>query len=329
MTASLMSFAARCALGLCALSPLAAQESAATPQDAADAADAAMKAARERAEADERAARTQLVRESRILFPQRAGKFELQRSARDPEPFNGVFLVYRYGGDIDADVEVSVAPLGRGADDQVMALAARHAGSCANIDPGKPELGIAVVRMDPWTRRAIELQDGRKLPALHRLCSSIAGYRTRVVDHTLVAYRDFYVLSLRVTAKASEALRAEGLVNRAADVLFPRIHVQNIGNCMPPDKPKLVIVDEIDRGADRVSGDGSYLYATKKPNERELTKLLEKAAERRRQTSCVVDFSLASLLPDEKFEILRFPAGSWTQHSPFAPLEKARSKPQQ
>lgn len=312
------------ALGLCAAAALAAQETPSEPRDAAEAADAAMKAARERADADERAARTQLVRESRILFPQRAGKFELQRSARDPDPLNGVFLVYRYDEDLDTDFEVQVSPLGKLSDDAAVALGARHAGNCLNIDSGKPGTGLTVVRMDPWSKQTVELDDGRKLPARHRLCSSIVGHSTRVIYHTLIAYRDFYLLQLRVTAKASDARDTAVLVNRAADVLFPRIHVQNVSNCMPPAKPKLLIVDEIDRGADRVSPDGGYLYATKKPGERELAKLLEQAAERRRKTSCVISFSMASLLPDEKFETLRFKAGTWTDLA--APFESSRAK---
>ncbi|HSX58868.1 MAG TPA: hypothetical protein VLF18_01595 [Tahibacter sp.] len=322
MTAYWISFAARCALGLCAAAQVAAQ-------DAADAADAAMKASRERAEADERAARTQLVSESRILFPRRAGKFELQRSARDPEPLNGAVMVYRYGGDLDTDFEIQVRPLGKMAEDEALSRGAQLAGSCLDINRGATAAGVPVVRLDPWTRRTIDLDDGRELQARQRICSTIVGHSTRVVRHTLIAYRDFYLIELHVTALASDARLAASLVSRAGNELFPRIHVQNIGNCAPPAKPKLVIVDEIDRGADRVSPDGAYLYATKKPGERELAKLLERAAERRRKTSCVISFSMASLLPDETFETLRFPAGSWTDVLPFAPSRAAERARQQ
>jgi hypothetical protein len=321
-----ISLAARGVLGLCAATPLAAQETVAEPRDAVEAADAAMKASRERTEADERAARTQLVRESRILFPQRAGKFELQRSARDPEPKNGVVMVYRYGGDLDTDFEIQVTPLGRLSEDEALGRGAQRGNSCLSPDIGTA-IGVPVSRLDPWTRRTVDLDGDRELQLRHRLCSTFIGASARAVRHTLIAYRDFYLIELQVTAAASDARLAATLVSRAGRELFPRIHVQNVGNCAPPAKPKLLIVDEIDRGADRVSPDGGYIYATKKPGERELAKLLERAAERRRRTSCVVSFSLASLLPDEKFEMLRFPAGTWQNLSPFAEPRGARPEP--
>lgn len=134
-----------------------------------------------------------------------------------------------------------------------------------------------------------------------------------------MAYRDFYLIELNVTAGASDSRRAAKLVDKAAEDLFSRIHAQNVGNCRPPERPRLIIVDEIDRGADPVRSDGSYIDATSKPGERKLAKLMETAAERRRQTSCVVSFSLASLLPDEKFEMLRFPAGSLQNLPALAP----------
>lgn len=284
--------------------------------DAAQAADAAMQSARERAEADERDSREQLVRESRVLFPQRAGSFELLRSARDPEPENGVVMVYRRDGDFDTDFEIRALPLGKLPEDEAVSRAALSSGSCLDFNRVQPD--VPVYRLDHWTPRAIELGDGRELRARHRLCSSVREDRTRLVHHTLIAYRDFYLITLQVTARAADARRTAKLVERAADELFARIHVQNVGNCAPPAKPKLLIVDEMDHGADAVSPDGSFLYATKKPGDRKLGKLLEIAAERRRKTSCVVSFSMASLLPDEKFEMLRFPAGFWQKRSLFA-----------
>lgn len=298
-----------CTLVAAAATPAWPQDETRAPADAAGAADAAMQSARERAETDERDSRTQLVRESRVLFPQRAGSFELLRSARDPEPENGVVMVYRLDGDFDTDFEIRARPLGRLAEDEAISYAARDSGSCLSL--ARVHADIPAVRLDPWTRRTIELDDGRELQARHRLCASVLQDSTRVIYHTLIAYRDFYLIELHVTARAADARRTARLVGRAADELFPRIHVQNVGNCTPPAKPKLLIVDEIDRGADRVSPDGSYLYATRKPGERELGKLLETAAERRRTTSCVISLSMASLLPGEKFETLRFPAGFW------------------
>jgi hypothetical protein len=308
-----------CAIGALAVASAApswSQGEATTPDDAAAAADAAMQSARERAEADEREARTQLVRESRVLFPQRAGPFELQRSARDPEPENGVVMVYRLDGDFDTDFEIRALPLGSLAEDEAVSRAALHSGSCLSLN--RVHADVPVVRLDPWTHRTIDLEDGRELRAIHRLCGSVLQDSTRVVYHTLIAYRDFYLIELHVTARAADARRTAKLVARAADDLFPLIHVQNVGNCTPSARPKLVIVDEIDRGADRVSPDGSYLYATRKPGERELGKLLETAAERSRKTSCVVSFSMASLLPGEKFETVRFPAGFWQKRSLLA-----------
>lgn len=303
------------ALLSCAL-PARAQDTS-PPHDAAAAADAAMQAARERAEADEREARTQLIRESRILFPQRAGHFELQRSARDPEPHNGVTLVYRYDGDLATDFEITVLPIGQVAEDTALALAARRRGGCMNLRLGAE---LTVVEFAEWKPRGIVLADGRELQGRPRRCASLdAETKRRLVYHALMVYRDFYLIVLDVTADASEARRTAKLVDKAADELFPLIHVQNVGNCMPPAKPKLLLVDEIDRGADRVSSDGAYIYATRKPGEREQAELLAIAAERRRKTSCVVSFSMASLLPDEKFETLRFPAGSFTPGSALAP----------
>lgn len=296
-----------------------AQEAADPPRDAAAAADAAMQAARERAEADERAARGQLIRESRILFPQRAGHFELQRSARDPEPHNGVTLVYRYDGNLDTDFEITVWPIGQVAVDTALALAARRRGGCMNLRLGAE---LTAVEFAEWKPRAIELADGSELQGRLRRCASLeASTKRRLVYHALMAYRDFYVVELNVAADAADARRTGKLADKAADELFPLIHVQNVGNCTPPAKPKLVLVDEIDRGADRVSSDGGHIYATHKPDERELAKLLEIATERRRKTSCVVSFSMASLLPNEKFETLRFPAGSFSKGSALAPAQ--------
>ncbi len=306
---------------LAALAAVAAAstDGGAEPQDAAAAADAVMQAARERSDADERAARTQLVRESRVLFPQRVGKFELQRSARDPEPENGVVIVYRYDGDFDTDFEIRVWPLGNVAADEALAIGAERNGTCLGLNTGH---AVPVAQLNPWKHRRIELDDGRLLPAWQRLCSSGTGAE-RAVFHTLIAYRDFYLTELRIVAPMTDARRAAKLVERVGDELFPRIHVQNVGNCLPPARPKLLIVDEIDRGADRVSIDGRYIYATAKPQGRELEKLLGIAAERRRKTSCVVSFSMASLLPDEKFETVRFPAGSFASQPIHAP---ARTK---
>lgn len=308
------STAAACTLAFAlsaAILPAAAQENVGAPRDAAEAADAVMKAARERAEADERAAATQLIRESRILFPQRAGQFELQRSARDPEPHNGVTLVYRYDSNLDTDFEITVWPVGQMAEDLALAGAARRRGDCMNVRMGVAE-GVTVVESAEWKPHAIELANGGELQGRRRSCTSLdAQSKRRLVYHTLMAYRDFYLIELHVTADASDSRRAAKLVDKAGNDLFPQIHVQNVGNCTPPGKPKLILVDEIDRGADRVSSDGSHIYATRKPGERELAKLMETAAERRRQTSCVVSFNLASQLPGEKFEMLRFPAGSF------------------
>lgn len=288
------------------------------PQDAAAAADAVMQAARERSEADERAARAQLVRESRVLFPQRAGKFELQRSARDPEPENGVVIVYRHDGDFDTDFEIRVWPLGNVAADEALVIGAEHNGTCLGLNTGH---AMPIAQLNPWKRRRIELDDGRLLPAWQRLCSGGTG-AGRAVFHTLIAYRDFYLIELRIVAPMADARRTAKLVERAGDELFPRIHVQNVGNCLPPTKPKLLIVDEIDRGADRVSIDGRYIYATAKPQGRELEKLTGIAAERRRKTSCVLSFSMASLLPDEKYETLRFPAGSFASQPIHVPARE-------
>ncbi len=309
-------FCAICALASAGATPCWAQDEARAPDEAAAAADTAMQSARERAEADERDSRTQLVRESRVLFPQRAGDFELLRSARDPEPENGVVMVYRLDGDFDTDFEIRALPLGMLPEDEAVSRAGLHSGSCLSLN--RIHTDVPVVRLDPWTVRTIELDDGRELRARHRLCASVLQDSTRVIYHTLIAYRDFYLIELHATARAADARRTAKLVDRAADELFARIHVQNVGNCTPPARPKLLIVDEIDRGADRVSPDGSYLYATRKPGERELGKLLEIAAERRRTTSCVVSLSMASLLPGEKFETVRFPAGFWQKRSLLA-----------
>lgn len=318
-----ISFAMRCILAaaLVVATTTMADEPSSQPRDAAEAADAAMKASQARADADEKAASAQLIRESRVLFPQRAGKFELQRSARDPEPKNGVVMVYRYDGDLDTDFEIRALPLGQLPEHEAVALAALGRKSCLHLRTGgdTPVLQL----QDPWAARTVTLADGRTLRARHRACENLLQGATRVSYHTLIVYRDFYLFELQIVARAAASRRTGKLVKQAAEELFPRIHVQNIGNCTPPAKPKLLIVDEIDRGADRVSPDGAYLYATEKPGERQLRKLLEIAAERRRTSSCVVSFSLASLLPDEKFEMLRFPAGSFEGRSPFS---RPRSK---
>lgn len=292
-----------------------AQEAADPPRDAAAAADAAMQAARERAEADERAARSQLIRDSRVLFPQRTGRFELQRSARDPDPDNGVVMVYRYDGDMDTDFEIHAWPLGEVPADKALDLGTRSRPSCMNLQLGAE---VSQAGFAPWKRHVLTLEDGRELEARQRRCENMSSQGGRLVHHSLLTYRDLYLIELNISAIALQDRRRTQLVEKAAADLLPRIHVQNVGNCMPPEQPKLVLVDRLARGTDRVSPDGARIYVTRKPGERELATLQQTATERRRHTSCVASFATDSLLPDEKFETLRFPAGSFATYRPNA-----------
>lgn len=296
--------------------PALAQEIAVEPRDAAAAADAVMQAARERAEADERAAGNQLIRDSRILFPQRAGAFELQRSARDPESNKGVVMVYRYNGDMDTDFEIRAWPLGGMPADKALDLGTRRRPSCMNLQIGAE---VTQAGFASWKRRMLRLPDGRELEARQRRCENMNSQGGRVVYHSLLTYRDLYVIELDLAAGALQAQHRAQLVSKAAADLLPRIHVQNVGNCMPPARPESILVDAIDSGSDHVSHDGARIYVTRKTGQRELAKLQQTATERRRNTSCVASFSPASLLPDEKFETLRFPAGSFAIHRPNAP----------
>jgi hypothetical protein len=261
-----------------------------------------------------------LIRETRVIFPERAGAFTLFRAVADPQVEAGISLQYNYGGENGLDFDVFVYPLGRAWESAAMKLgmeemlgsfaAAEKAGHYRELKLRKP--------------RDVSMQPDPLL-TLHGKHVVFEAQRqdAPVISHGLLFYRSYYLVKLRLTVVDKSRRRdADRLVASALQELLPRIRLQHTGGCAAKPKISIGMVDRLPRNAETSNVDGSEVLMTRSGSDRKNAEALAGGIARRLDANCVDSFDDKAIAEGEKFETLRFRPGTWA-----APAKDSQQAP--
>lgn len=229
--------------------------------------------------------------ESRVVFPEIAGPFKLQRSARDPDAMLGVSMKYRYNDDFDAEFDVFVFPFGKSRRDAALRFIEAH--TRATFEQAQKIGYYADVDFKRTRDVEIPIEDGLKIEGRHMRFSAVMGGEPSI-SHTVLSYRDGYFIKLRASSPKRDRRKFEKLVDDATTALLSKISVQSIGACRRDLRQVQVRTD-----------------AKLDTKEATQAQWLARVMNRHMAGGCVKSFDDALVPPGMKIETVRFPPGSW------------------
>lgn len=244
------------------------------------------------------------IRATRIYFPRSAGRLYFEQSAVPEKVAEGVSLRYGYDGATFA-IDVFVYPLGRMSEAQALDYStqellrsfeqAQQLGYYSNVKLSRPR--DLKIRLNPFVivpARQFEYTAERN--------------GAPVVSHSLLLYRSYYGIKVRITAPKAEKRVAKTVAQQVAGELLPALRLSHVGSCAKQNEITIAMTDSLPRNAPRVSADGSEVVVKRG---QEPGKLLLEAMMRKADSACAQNFDKEEVAAGEQFETLEFPAGAW------------------
>lgn len=242
------------------------------------------------------------IRETRVYFPQSVGKLYLESSST--HPVNGISLRYGYDG-ATFPADLFVFPVGRMSEAQAIEFGmaellqsfedAQRLGYYSKVDLDRPR--DTEVPLNPLLR----LQGKQVDYSAHKDGKD-------VFSHSLLVYRSYYLIKLRVTAPKKEKRAARDIAQEVTRTLIPALRFEHVGGCRKNKEITIIPTDRLPPARDRVAADGNEVIV---PRGRDYGDLLIEAAARKADTVCVENFDGSKVEAGEKFEVLQIPSGAW------------------
>jgi len=244
------------------------------------------------------------IRATRVYFPRSAGRLYFEQSAVPEKVAEGISLRYGYDG-ATFPIDVFVYPLGRMSEAQALDYSsqellrsfeqAQQLGYYGDVELSRPR--DLKIRLNPFVT----------LPA-RQFEYTAQRNGAPVVSHSLLLYRSYYGIKVRITAPKAEKRVAKTVVQQIATQLLPALRLSHVGSCASRNGITIVTAKSLPRNATRVSADGSEVVTIRGQDP---GKLLLEAMTRKADSACGQNFDKEEVAAGEQFETLEFPAGVW------------------
>lgn len=252
------------------------------------------------------------IRATRIYFPRSAGRLYFEQSAVPEKVAEGVSLRYGYDGATFA-IDIFVYPLGRMSEAKALDYStqellrsfeqAQQLGYYSDVKLSRPR--DLKIRLNPFVT----------LPA-RQFEYTAQRNGVPVVSHSLLLYRSYYGIKVRISAPKAEKRMAKTVAQQVAERLLPALRLSHVGSCANQNGITFATADSLPRNMPRVSADGSEVVVKRG---QEPGKLLLEAMMRKADSACAQNFDKEEVAAGEQFETLEFPAGVWHDSAKSAP----------
>lgn len=252
------------------------------------------------------------IRATRVYFPRSAGRLYFEQSAVPDKVAEGISLRYGYDG-ATFPIDVFVYPLGHMSEAQALEQSSQEL--LRSFEQAQQLGYYSDVRLSRPRELKIRLNPFVTLPA-RQFEYTAQRNGVPVVSHSLLLYRSYYGIKVRITAPKAEKRVAKTVVQQVAEELLPALRLSHVGSCANQNGITIATAESLPRSATRVSADGSEVVTTRG---QEPGKLLLEAMMRKADSACAQNFDKEEVAAGEQFETLEFPAGVWHDSATKAP----------
>lgn len=220
-----------------------------------------------------------------IYYPKSGDNFELVKEHTYSDVSAGIQLTYKADDLPDAKIDIFVYPIGDVSREQALA---RDVNDVRAGVKGMAERGIySDVKFGELSDFNPSIEDGKHLRG-KRLLLRFVHNGSPMASAAYLAYKQLYLLELRITAPADAAQALKDVGDSIATEIFPKIHILNEGTCavlrMPSGGDSDQIQEALIAGFQHIS-----------------------------EISCVTDFTPDNFKPGENegLQVLKFQSDDW------------------